>query len=306
MEKVFGGLTAMLTANFSTAKFLALAGSILSVVGLAVAAITASPASITWERDYEKAIEQARAENKLIIADMFTDWCVLCKKMDEETFGDRQLMQDMADKYIWLKLNTEKEEDGIRLQKEFAILTYPTILLLDEEGEEIDRIQQFLPAPAFTETVQSFAENPNSLAHLRKAVREQPNSVAARYALAERFLNLNNYAKAEPEYRKVVELDPENREGKSDLSQYNIALCLASQYKFEDAIVQLDLLQNRFPKSDTVADAAVLRGQMYHCCGKIEEAQQALREYIKKYPTHGHIEEAKQLLAQMQAAVVSQ
>jgi len=98
-----------------------------------------------------------------------------------------------------------------------------------------------------------------------------------------------------------MELDSENREGKTDLSQYNVALCLASQEKFVEAIAQLDLLEARFPGSVAVADAAVLRGQIYRCCNKLDEAQAILREYVNKYPTHGHIQEVENLLAVMEA-----
>ena len=61
------------------------------------------------------------------------------------------------------------------------------------------------------------------------------------------------------------------------------------------------MLETRFPRSDAVADAAVLRGQIYHCCNKLDEAQAVLREYVNKYPTHGHINEVENLLAVMEA-----
>ena len=149
-------------------------------LGTAATAMLAGPSAIKWERDYNKAIRRARAEKKLIIADMFTDWCALCKDMDRETFGDPKVIRGMADKYVWLKLNTETEQDGERLQKEFAILTYPTVLVLDGTGEEVDRVDRFLAAAQFMEQVTSVVDSPDSLANLRKAVREQPNSVAAR------------------------------------------------------------------------------------------------------------------------------
>jgi tetratricopeptide (TPR) repeat protein len=274
---------------------------VLAAIVFAVIKIPTASASITWERDYDKALQRAAAEKKLIIADMFTDWCVLCKKMDAETFADAELNRTMANKYVWLKLNTETEDAGIRLQKEFAILTYPTILVLDSEGEEIDRVGQFQAAPLFQQTVESFFNSPDSLASIRKTVSEQPNSVAARYALAEKLLGRNNYIKAAVQFQKVVELDPKNSEGKTDLSQYNYALCLASQAKFDEALAELDLLQKQFPRSGTVADATVLRGQIYHCCNKLDEAQAALQEYKDKYPTQGHIEEVENLLAAMEA-----
>lgn len=292
----------MTRAKLPGLKFLALAGVLLSAVVLAVRAIPATPSSITWERNYATAIERARSEQKLIIADMFTDWCVLCQQMDRETFAEPQLIAEMADTYVWLKLNTETEEDGKRLQKEFAILDYPTILILDAEGAEVDRIGQFMPSPQFRKTVASMVDSPDSLASLRKAVQEKPDSVSPQYALAEKLLSRNNYAKAAPHFEKVIALDPDNREGKTDLSQYNLALCLASEQKYDDAIAALDRLEARFPRSNTVADAALLRGQIYHCCNKLDEAQAVLREYVNKYPTHLRIKQVQDLLATIEAS----
>lgn len=282
-------------------KFLLSVGIVLAITVLAVLVIPATSSGITWERDYEKAVQRAAAENKPIIADMFTDWCTLCKKMDAETFAEPELVKEMAGKYVWLKLNTETEEDGIRLQKDFAILTYPTILVLDSEGEEIDRVGNFLAAKPFREAVESFVDNPDSVASLKKKVQEQPDSVSARYALANKLLSVNNFLKAAPHFEKVIELDPGNREGKTDLSHYNVALCLASHAKYEEALAQLDLLQKHFPRSGTVPDATVLRGQIYHCCNRLDEAQAILQEYAQKYPTQGHILEVENLLAVMEA-----
>ncbi len=289
--------------RFLSLNSLVLAGFLLLavVLGAVGTGIVAGPSSIQWERDYDKAIARAQAEKKLIIADMFTDWCALCKDMDRKTFGDSKVIQTMADKYVWVKLNTETEEDGERLQRAFAILTYPTVLVLDGSGEEVDRVDRFLGPSQFMEKVRSFVDSPDSLANLRKAARQQPNSVSARYALAERLLDQNNYAKARPEFEKVIEIDPENREGKTDLSQYNVALCLASQERFVEAIIQLDVLKDRFPKSNALADATVLRGQIYRCCNELDKAKAALQEYVTKYPTQGHIREVENLLATMEA-----
>jgi hypothetical protein len=52
----------MLSAKLLSLKFLVTAAIVLSaiVLVLAIIAIPARPSSITWERDYEKAIERAR------------------------------------------------------------------------------------------------------------------------------------------------------------------------------------------------------------------------------------------------------
>jgi tetratricopeptide (TPR) repeat protein len=154
----------------------------------------------------------------------------------------------------------------------------------------------------FRKTVESMIDSPESLASLRKAVEQQPDSVSIRYALAEKFLKQKNHLKALAEYKKVVELDPENRAGRMELSQYKIALCLAREFRFKEALAQLDLIDARFSDSGSAPDAAMLKGQIYHCCGRFDEAQAVLEEYVKKYPTHEQVEEARKLLQQMQAA----
>ena len=303
----------MLGEKLLSLKFLVLGGIVLSAVVLAVVTIQASqasPSSITWERDYEEAVERASAEKKLIIAYMFTDWCVICKRMNAETFVAPQLIEEMAAEYVWLKLNTETEEDGKRFQEDFAILIYPTILLLDSHGEEIERVNRFVPAAQFRETVESFVDSPDSLGRLRTAVQEQPNSVSARYALADKYLNRNNYVKAGPQFEKVIELDPENREGHTVESHYNVALCLASQERFEEALVQLDLLESRFPGSGDVAETAgILRVQVLHCCGRLDEAQALLQQHRNEYPAQAPneypaqapVEEIENLFSAMEA-----
>lgn len=293
----------MLRAKLVSLKSLVWVGIVLSAIVLPVITSHANASSITWERDYEKAVERATADKKLIIAYMFTDWCVICKRMDRETFVAPQLIEEMAAEYVWLKLNTETEEDGKRFQEDFAILTYPTILLLDSHGEEIERVNRFVPAAEFRETVESFVESPDSLGSLRRAVEEQPNSVSARFALAEKYLNQNNYVKAAVQFEKVIELDPENREGHTDRSHYNVALSLASQERFEEALAQLDLLESRFPgMSGTVAETAVvLRVQVLHCCGRLDEAEALLQQHRSQYPAQAPVEEVENLFSAMEA-----
>ncbi len=292
----------MLIAKLLRFKFLVLVGIVVSATALAGVTIQAGPSTINWERDYDEAVERAETEEKLIIAYGFTDWCVICKRMDRETFVAPQLTEEMADDYVWLKLNTETEEDGIRFQKDFAILVYPAILLLDSQGDEIERIDRFVSAADFRNTVESFLDNPDSLGSLRTAVQDQPDSVSARFALAEKYLSRNNFVKASPQYEKVIELDPENNEGYTDKSYYNVALSLASQERFEEALVQLDLLESRFPASDAVGETAVvLRVQVLHCCGRMDEAEALMQQHRNRNSEPPPVEEIKNLFSEMEA-----
>jgi tetratricopeptide (TPR) repeat protein len=282
---VLGGVTVLVTVSYF------LLGSVIDRV----------PRTIVWERDYEKAVERARAEGKVILADMFTDWCVLCKDMDRETFGDPVLIRQMANEYVWLKLNTETEDDGKRLQEEFAIVTYPLVLVLDSNGQEIDRIPNFLAAAPFKEAVELHLRNPESLGKIRERSEQNPDSVEFRSALGTKYLDRNNYRKAAVEFEKVIELDPVNSKGRTIESYYNVALSLASQSKFDEALPYLAALEKNFPDAETIPNVQVLRGQIYECCGKRNEAIGIFREYLRKYPGHSYVDQVKQTLAALES-----
>jgi tetratricopeptide (TPR) repeat protein len=283
-------------------RFLLGGAIVAATIVSALAIIYHTPRSIVWERDYEKAVQRAQAENKVILVDAFTDWCALCKTMDKETFSHPALISQMARKYVWLKLNTETEDDGKILQHEFAIATYPMILLLDSKGQEIDRINGFLLPQPFKQTVEHHLQDPDSLGNVRQRAEKAPESTELRSALGEKYLARNDYRKAAVEFQHVIDLDPQNRRGKTVVSYYNLALSLASQMKFEDAIAQLAALEKNFPDAEEMANARVLRGQIYECCGKKDQAVVVFREYLKKYPNHGYVTQVKDILARMEAS----
>ena len=294
----------MMTVVVSKKARLLLGGATIVAVSIvsALAIIDAPPRSIVWERDYEKAVQRASAEKKIILADMFTDWCVLCKDMDQETFGNPTLIAEMARKYVWLKLNTETEEDGKKLQSEFGIMTYPMVLVLDFKGQEIDRVDRFLQPQPFKQAVEHHLQDPESLGKVRERVEKAPESIELRSALGNKLLDRKNYRKAAAEFQHVIELDPQNRAGKTVESYYNLALSLASQTKFDEAIAQLTVLEKTFPDAEEVANAHVLRGQIYECCGEKDKAVNVFREYLKKYPRHSYVNRVKEILAAMEAS----
>jgi tetratricopeptide (TPR) repeat protein len=60
-------------------------------------------------------------------------------------------------------------------------------------------------------------------AHLLKAVRLKPDSVAARSNLATNLVRLHRMASAETEFKKAVELDPQNYDTNHNLGEYYVA-----------------------------------------------------------------------------------
>jgi thiol:disulfide interchange protein len=119
------------------------------------------PGRLGWESDYEDALGEAQSRDQLVLAYLYTDWCGYCKKMDAETFRDSDLIDEMSDNYVWLRLNAETQEDGVRLQRKFGITAYPCTVIMDQTGAELDRIEGFVPVGRFREAVKNASKARN-------------------------------------------------------------------------------------------------------------------------------------------------
>lgn len=120
----------------------------LLLAGLAVTgAASAAPApQIKWGRSLSTATTKARTTRQLVMVDLYTDWCTWCKRLDKDTFRDKQVVA-LVKKLVPVKLNAEKE--GAITAKLYRVDSYPTILFLDRFGKVVSRLDGYLGPKEF-------------------------------------------------------------------------------------------------------------------------------------------------------------
>jgi thiol:disulfide interchange protein len=90
---------------------------------------------------FEEALSRARSEKKLLLVDVYTDWCGWCKKLDREVFGDSRVA-DAAKGLVAVRVNAEK--GGEKVAERFDVQGYPTVLFVDGSGNVVKRIDGFV------------------------------------------------------------------------------------------------------------------------------------------------------------------
>ena len=279
---------------------------ILLAIALAVAAALVAgiilssrdSSAFNWERTYDAAITRARAEDRHMIAYLYTDWCTYCRQMEAETFADDRVRAE-AGRYVWLKLNPEKEADGARLHRQFEVAGYPTILIFDKQGRRVDQMEGFLPPEQFLSALAAMISGPDSLPALEARAAEAPESGEAQYALASKYLALSDYKSAAEAFSKAIALDPDNRESRTELAYYHLAVCLASDRQQSKANETLDRFARLYPESQLAADALILRGQVYYHEGDLTRSTHAFESFLQKYPRHEKAALVKRMLAEV-------
>jgi len=91
----------------------------------------------------EKAKKQAKKEGKLIFIDCYTSWCGPCKRMAATTFKDEEVGKLFNQSFINLKIDIEKDEDGASVARRYGIRAYPTLLMINSDGELIKQTLGF-------------------------------------------------------------------------------------------------------------------------------------------------------------------
>lgn len=128
----------------------------LAMLALALAPLFRAPEQpIDWQSSPERAFAEASQEGLPVLVFLYTDWCTYCRQMDQTTFSDPVVIRQMSNSYIWLRLNAETDPFGIRMQQRFLVSGFPTLLILDSRGREIDRLQGYVPPQHFPQAVQA-------------------------------------------------------------------------------------------------------------------------------------------------------
>ena len=96
------------------------------------------PYKFKFEKDAQlsKVLDKAEAQNKLVFVDVYTDWCLPCKLMDEDVFTHQETADFMNKHFVNYKIDAEKNE-GPDIQVIYNIQAYPTLLFLDSKGKVI-------------------------------------------------------------------------------------------------------------------------------------------------------------------------
>jgi thiol-disulfide isomerase/thioredoxin len=155
----------------------------LLLPALLVMSAYAGSSSIGWKKAYAVATAEAKSSGKLIMIDFYTDWCGWCKKLDADTYPAPEVVKE-SESFVPIKLNAEKDADGIRLAKKFGINGYPTILFLDANENLAYKVVGYESAADFAKSMTKAATIRQDTAKFKAALKSNPNDFDALIGLA--------------------------------------------------------------------------------------------------------------------------
>lgn len=125
---------------------------IAALTGLLLGALSAHAGKDGWLTNFDDALSQAKAEGKHILVEFHgSDWCPPCIKLNNEvltqdafkSLASSSLVLVDADFPRKTKLSEEQMAHNDELARKFGIQYFPTVVIIDGEGNVQDKIVGF-------------------------------------------------------------------------------------------------------------------------------------------------------------------
>ena len=160
----------------------------------------AGATKIAWETDFNTALAKAKAANKVIMVDFYTDWCHWCKVLDEKTYTDSRVIE-AAGQMISAKIDADKNQ---KVVSKYNVEGYPAILFLKSDGTEIHRISGFRPPEDFLPDMKAVLKGVSPQQELEEMIKKGTEDPAALQRIGMSLLQKGENAKALPYMEKAA------------------------------------------------------------------------------------------------------
>ena len=128
---------------------------VFSIIILAIGIYSLIPSdtkSVDWKPYNREAL--AKIDGRGAIIDFYADWCIPCKELDALTFSDPKVIELSKEFETYKADLTESLSPEVEsLREKYKIVGVPTVLIIDSNGKERERITGFVGAEEFYQII---------------------------------------------------------------------------------------------------------------------------------------------------------
>ncbi len=166
----------------------------------------------------------------------------------------------------------------------YRVRAYPTILVLKENGEELDRVVGYYRAPEFISQVEDYLAGRNTLGSMIAEEPTKKDSADFIYRLGERFADHGLYDESRQRFQRLIALDPKNATGHVDDALYRLARMARKDKDYASDRKYAQMILDRYADSDMMRPAYLEVGIAWKKDGKLETARRIFLDYSKRFP----------------------
>jgi len=177
------------------------------------------------------------------------------------------------------------------LAKEYSISAYPTLVLTNSDGEEIDRIVGYYEAPEFVQKIKDYRNGIGTLADLLSKVETSSDRLLF-YEIAEKYKYRGGTDEANTWFNKVIEAG-EPTDSLSGESRVAMADMVRRTEGYGAAAKAFEAVMKDFKGTTFAETAEIYRAYYFGRAGDTAAAVTAFQDFIKHYPESEDVEWAQ-------------
>ncbi|MFH1810078.1 MAG: thioredoxin family protein [Pseudomonadota bacterium] len=177
------------------------------------------------ELPIDKVLARARQEHQAVLVVVLAAECESCQRLDREVLSTARgsLLSDRA---LAVRLQVEDGGSQDTLQR-YAVIDWPTTLVLRPDGSEIGRIETFDGVRAYERELTPLLDGRSPLTDCQHRLERDRGNVRALFCVGKAELDHNQPRRGFPLLEEVLARDPENRNGVTDRSLFVMGRYLA-------------------------------------------------------------------------------
>ncbi len=232
-----------------------------------------------YDTTFAEAKMAAANGDKPIVIDFYTDWCTWCKKLDTEVYTDPRTIDFFTNKMVLFKTNAEVDT---ALSHQFHISGYPTLVMTDSKGNEIDRIIGYEPTEPFLQDLENFQKGIGTLTDLLQRA-DTSTDRDLYFQIADKYKYRGGDDDAITWYNKVIAAG-QPTDSMSGESKFAIADMYLRSQKYDQALDGYGEISKNFKGSNFAELADIYTGIAYTKKGDTAKAISAYEKFVKVHP----------------------
>jgi thioredoxin-related protein len=237
---------------------------------------------------FDEGLAAAADRDQNVLVDFYTDWCKWCKVIDSAVFKDPKGIAYFKDKMVLTQINAEVDT---ALASQYKISGYPTLVLMDSKGVEIDRIVGFLETDEFIQTLEDYQNGIGTLDDLLSKAEGSDDRLLF-FEIADKYKYRGGDAEATAWFSKVVEAG-EAKDSLSGEARISLADMKRRAKDYGSALTMFKAIENDFSTGMFAEAACIWSGIVYRQKGDTAAAVAEFQRFMADYPESEDVEYAK-------------
>ncbi|NNE08861.1 MAG: thioredoxin fold domain-containing protein [Gemmatimonadetes bacterium] len=180
-------------------------GFLVAMLAVTALGTTAWAGTIT---DLDQARREAEAQGKPVLMKVGAEWCSACNAFDKATYENDVVKSAIGSNVVLCKIDAEKGK-GIEVARQYSVRNFPTFILMNAEGETMDRWLGYQEDKGFSESLAKSLEDPKTVSDRLAQFQKSPSEDDA-LKLGEIRHHEGMFAEAAAYYRRASELNPQS------------------------------------------------------------------------------------------------